>query len=62
MGAEWPAGAALAMEQWPQRSRGLMGSVLQSSWGLGALLSSPKFLLSADRPSRFQLAGPEFFR
>jgi MFS family permease len=21
MGAEWPAGAALAMEQWPQRSR-----------------------------------------
>src|SRR6201981_716513 len=39
MGAEWPAGAALAMEQWPQRSRGLMGSVLQSSWGLGALLS-----------------------
>src|SRR5215469_159344 len=40
MGAEWPAGAALAMEQWPQRSRGLMGSVLQSSWGLGALLSS----------------------
>ena len=36
MGAEWPAGAALALEQWPQRSRGLMESVLQSSWGLGA--------------------------
>src|SRR6516225_7839500 len=24
MGAEWPAGAALAMEQWPTRSRGFM--------------------------------------
>src|ERR1700741_2352779 len=24
MGAEWPVGAALAMENWPQRSRGLM--------------------------------------
>ena len=33
MGAEWPAGAALAMETWPQRSRGFMGSVLQGSWG-----------------------------
>src|SRR6516162_10364057 len=43
MGAEWPVGAALAMEQWPIRSRGLMGSVLQSSWGLGALLSSAAY-------------------
>jgi len=34
---------ASAMEQWPQRSRGLMGSVLQSSWGLGALLSSAAY-------------------
>jgi MFS transporter, SHS family, lactate transporter len=40
MGAEWPAGAALAMETWPQRSRGLMGGVLQGSWGLGFMLSS----------------------
>src|ERR1700731_3732009 len=40
MGAEWPAGAALAMEQWPVRSRGLMSGVLQGSWGLGFLLSS----------------------
>src|SRR5215813_6413119 len=40
MGAEWPAGAALAMEQWPQRSRGLMSGVLQGSWGIGFLLSS----------------------
>ena len=34
MGAEWPAGAALAMETWPQRSRGLMSGLLQGSWGL----------------------------
>src|SRR5436853_6993764 len=33
MGAEWPAGAALAMESWPARSRGLMSGVLQGSWG-----------------------------
>ena len=39
MGAEWPAGAALAMETWPIRSRGLMAGVLQGSWGLGFLLS-----------------------
>jgi MFS transporter, SHS family, lactate transporter len=43
MGAEWPAGAALAMETWPQRSRGFMGAVLQGSWGLGALLSSAAY-------------------
>lgn len=40
MGAEWPAGAALAMESWPARSRGLMSGVLQGSWALGFLLSS----------------------
>src|SRR6476646_9183464 len=40
MGAEWPAGAALAMETWPVRSRGFMSGVLQGSWGLGFLLSS----------------------
>jgi len=40
MGAEWPAGAALAMEQWPQRSRGFMSGVLQGSWGIGFALSS----------------------
>jgi MFS transporter, SHS family, lactate transporter len=39
MGAEWPAGSALAMETWPQRSRGLMGGLLQGSWGIGFLLS-----------------------
>jgi SHS family lactate transporter-like MFS transporter len=40
MGAEWPAGAALAMESWPARSRGLMSGILQGSWSLGFLLSS----------------------
>ena len=40
MGAEWPVGAALAMEQWPIRSRGFMSGMLQGSWGIGALLSS----------------------
>ncbi|HUC63830.1 MAG TPA: MFS transporter [Stellaceae bacterium] len=40
MGAEWPAGSALAMESWPVRSRGFMGGVLQGSWGLGFMLSS----------------------
>src|SRR6266481_9278073 len=40
MGAEWPAGAALAMESWPPRSRGFMSGVLQGSWGLGFALSA----------------------
>src|SRR5262245_44552857 len=40
MVAEWPAGAALAMETWPARSRGFMSGVLQGSWGLGFALSS----------------------
>jgi len=40
MGAEWPAGAALAMESWPARSRGFMSGILQGSWGIGFLLSS----------------------
>jgi SHS family lactate transporter-like MFS transporter len=40
MGAEWPAGASLAMESWPARSRGLMSSILQGSWALGFLASA----------------------
>ena len=54
MGAEWPVGAALAMENWPIRSRGFMGGVLQSSWGLGAVLSSAAYGLSVqfDRLAR----------
>ena len=49
MGAEWPAGAALAMESWPTRSRGLMSGILQGSWGLGyALAAAANWLLFAD--------------
>src|ERR1700726_4625178 len=40
--------AALAMENWPIRSRGFMGSVLQASWGLGAVLSSAAYALFYD--------------
>ena len=43
MGAEWPAGAALAMESWPARSRGFMSGVLQGSWGLGFALSASAY-------------------
>jgi MFS transporter, SHS family, lactate transporter len=39
VGAEWPAGAVLAMEVWPARSRGVMSGVLQGSWAIGLLLS-----------------------
>jgi len=48
MGAEWPAGAALAMETWPICSRGFMSGVLQGSWGLGFLLSSAAYGLLYD--------------
>ena len=48
MGAEWPAGAALAMEQWPIRTRGFMSGVLQGSWSIGFLLSSVIYGLCFD--------------
>jgi SHS family lactate transporter-like MFS transporter len=48
MGAEWPAGASLAMESWPARSRGLMSGVLQGSWSIGFLLSSVAYGLLFD--------------
>jgi SHS family lactate transporter-like MFS transporter len=49
MGAEWPAGAALAMEQWPIRTRGFMSGVLQGSWSIGFLLSSVIYGLFYDQ-------------
>ena len=54
MGAEWPAGAALAMETWPARSRGFMGGVLQGSWGLGfaAVECRLRLALRRDRLAR----------
>jgi MFS transporter, SHS family, lactate transporter len=48
MGAEWPAGASLAMESWPPRSRGLMSSILQGSWAIGFLGSSAAYGLLYD--------------
>src|ERR1700688_3151096 len=49
MGAEWPAGASLAMESWPARSRGLMSGLLQGSWSIGFLLSSAGYGLLYDK-------------
>lgn len=40
MGAEWTAGATLAMENWPARSRGLASGLLQGSWAIGYLLAA----------------------
>ncbi len=48
MGAEWPAGASLAMESWPIRSRGFMSGVLQGSWGIGFALSALMYALLND--------------
>src|SRR5258705_3877146 len=48
IGAEWPAGAALAMESWPIRSRGFMSGVLQGSWSIVFLLSSLRYGLFFD--------------
>ena len=48
MGAEWPAGASLAMESWPTRSRGFMSGVLQGSWGLGFCMSALVYGLAYD--------------
>ena len=48
MGAEWPAGASLAMESWPARSRGLMGGVLQGAFPIGFALASLAYWLLFD--------------
>ncbi len=37
MGAEWTSGTALAMENWPERSRKIASGVLQGSWAIGYL-------------------------
>ncbi len=62
MGAEWPAGAALAMESWPARSRGFMSGILQGSWGIGFALSALcyGFLYGKANPLHgwWPMAGP----
>ncbi len=40
MGAEWTAGATLAMESWPEKSRGIASGLLQGSWAIGYLLAA----------------------
>ncbi len=40
MGAEWTSGTTLAMESWPERSRGIASGILQGSWAVGYLLAS----------------------
>lgn len=45
MGAEWTAGTTLAMEHWPERSRGIASGILQGSWAIGYLLAAPVFAL-----------------
>jgi SHS family lactate transporter-like MFS transporter len=52
MGAEWTAGSALAMESWPERSRGLASGVLQGSFGIGYVLASVAFAIVGEESWR----------
>lgn len=45
MGAEWTAGATLAMESWPAKTRGFASGVLQAGWAVGYLLASQVYAL-----------------
>ncbi len=40
MGAEWAAGATLAMESWPARSKHIASGLLQAGWPVGYLLAA----------------------
>ena len=40
MGAEWTSGATLAMENWPERSRGIASGILHGGWAIGYLLAA----------------------
>ena len=58
MGAEWPAGAALAMETWPARSRGFMSGMLQGSWSIGFFgPASTMAVVQRDRLAGIALIG-----
>ena len=52
MGAEWTSGAALAMESWPARSRGLFSGILQGSFGIGYVLAA--FAYAAVGPQHWR--------
>jgi SHS family lactate transporter-like MFS transporter len=49
MGAEWTSGTTLAMENWPERSRGIASGFLQGSWAIGYLLASTVYTFVAWR-------------
>lgn len=55
LGAEWGSATALVGELWPDRSRGRAAAVLQSGFGVGAVLAALTWLLL--RP-----VGPEAWR
>ncbi|HEU0035753.1 MAG TPA: MFS transporter [Kofleriaceae bacterium] len=40
MGAEWTAGTALAMENWPTRTRKIASGLLQAGWPIGFMLAA----------------------
>lgn len=40
MGAEWTAGTAMAMENWPASSRKIASGLLQAGWPIGFLLAA----------------------
>jgi len=43
MGAEWTAGTALAMENWPARSRKIASGMLQAGWPVGFFLAATAY-------------------
>ncbi len=45
MGAEWTAGTALAMENWPARSRKIASGLLQAGWPIGFFLAAAAYAL-----------------
>ncbi len=49
MGAEWTAGTAMAMENWPARSRKFASGMLQAGWPVGYLIAAliTKFVVPA---------------
>lgn len=55
LGAEWGSATALVGELWPNRSRGRAAAVLQSGFGVGALLAALTWFL-------LQPFGPEAWR
>jgi SHS family lactate transporter-like MFS transporter len=49
MGAEWTSGTTLAMENWPEKSKGLASGILQGSWAVGYLLAAVASALIVPR-------------